>query len=330
MKNFEYAIPDSIEKALEYLNAEKSHLKAGGIDLVDMMKEGIIEPKRLVNIRALKALKFIREDGDGNLGIGPAVTLNDLADDGKIKEKFNALAQAAGGVASPQIRNTATLGGNILQRPRCWYFRSSDFHCSRKGGDTCFALDGENQYHAIFANSDGCAIVHPSGTAVALMALDARIIISDGNDEREVKIEEFFITPDTDIGKENILKPNEIITAIIIPSALREHQSFYFKHKEKATFDWPLADVAVAMKLDSKSCQDVRIILGAAAPVPWRSKDAEAILLGKKIDKNVIKKAAEAAVANAEPLDLNAYKIPLFKTIIYRSICWTVGIDPMT
>jgi xanthine dehydrogenase YagS FAD-binding subunit len=329
MKNFEYAIPESIEKTFDYLNSSNSVLKAGGVDLLDLMKEQLDSPTRLVNIRDLEELRFLKEDDNGSFLIGPGKTLSEIAADASINKSYKAVAQAAGGVASVQIRNSATIGGNLCQRPRCWYFRSTDFNCSRKGGDTCFAIDGENQYHAIFDNADGCAIVHPSATAVALMALNAKLIISDGKKDKEISIEEFFIRPAENIEKENILNKNEMIITIIIPAESKDYLSYYYKHKEKQSFDWPLADVAVALRLEGEKCLEARIVLGSAAPVPIRSMSAEKALINNSINKDTAMKAAEAALENGEPLSLNAYKVPLFKTIIFRTICQAVGIDPM-
>jgi xanthine dehydrogenase YagS FAD-binding subunit len=329
MNNFEYAIPDSLDKTFEYLRSSHTQVKAGGIDLLDLMKEDLAAPGRLVTIRDLVELKFLDMDKDGRMQIGPALTLSELAVHKKLKGAYRALAQAAAKAATPLIRNAASLGGNLCQRPRCWYFRSNDFNCTRKGGNICFALDGENQYHAIFGNSDGCAIVHPSATAVALMALDAQINISNGDDQKEIPIDEFFVTPAQDIQKENVLAANELITAVIIPSAMKNYISFYCKLKEKQSSDWPLADVAVALQMNGNVCKDARIVLGSAAPVPMRSKNAEAVLMNKKLDKLTATQASEAALENAEPLSLNAYKIPVFKTVIYRTICQAVGIDPL-
>ena len=329
MNNFEYAIPESLDKALEYLEVKQSRLKAGGIDLLDQMKEDLIAPERLVNIRDLADLKFVNKEKSGDLHIGPALTLSELAVHKELTGALRALAQAAGNIASPQVRNAATLGGNLCQRPRCWYFRSEDFPCTRKGGDTCYALDGENQYHAILGNSDGCAIVHPSGTAVALMALDAQVVIKSREDEKSVSINDFFITPAQNIEKENILADGEIISAITIPAEMQNYVSIYIKQKEKQTYDWPLADVAVSLKIKGDRCEDARIVLGSAAPVPWRAVEAEEVLKNKKVDINNAMKAAEAALENAEPLTLNKYKIPVFKTVIYRTICMAVGIDPI-
>ena len=196
MNNFEYALPASIAEVFQYLNSASAIVKAGGVDIIDLMKEELIAPKRLVNILTLPELLIVKEDAKHGLLLGPNVILADLAAHPLIRNSYHALAQAAADVATPQIRNMATLGGNLCQRPRCWYFRNIQFPCARKGGNSCYSLDGENQYHAIFGNADGCAIVHPSGTAVALMALDARLQIENGRDpQRVVSIENFFITP---------------------------------------------------------------------------------------------------------------------------------------
>ncbi len=330
MNNFEFAIPTSIAEVFQYLNSEAAIIKAGGVDIIDLMKEELLAPKRLVNICSLPELLIIKEDAKRGLLLGPNVILADLASNQLVFNSYRALAQAAADVATPQIRNMATLGGNLCQRPRCWYFRNIQFPCSRKGGNTCYSLDGENQYHAIFGNSDGCAIVHPSGTAVALLALDARLQIENSKDlRRAVNIENFFITPAQDITRENILKQGELITEINIPLEMKKYKSYYFKQKEKQAFDWSIAEVAVALQLSGKRCQNARIVLGSAAPVPWRVKSAEDILKETTINKTSARQASEIAMQGAEPLELNRYKIQVFKAVIYRTICWTAGIDPL-
>jgi xanthine dehydrogenase YagS FAD-binding subunit len=330
MNNFEYALPASIDEVFQHLNSDDAIIKAGGVDLLDLLKEELLFPKRLVQIRTLPELQVIEEDAEHGLLLGPNIILADLAEHRLIKSSYRALAQAAAEVATPQIRNMATLGGNLCQRPRCWYFRNNQFYCSRKGGDTCFALDGENQYHAIFGNADGCAIVHPSSMAVALAALDARLQI-DNKDlrRREVSIENFFIIPAQDITRENILKQGDLITQISIPLVMKKYKTYYFKQKEKQAFDWSIAEVAAALHLSGKHCRDARIVLGAAAPVPWRVKAAEDILKEETINKISARQAAEIAMQGAEPLELNRYKIQVFKTVIYRTICWATGIDPL-
>jgi xanthine dehydrogenase YagS FAD-binding subunit len=330
MNNFEYAIPVEINEVFRYLDTAEAVIQAGGVDLIDLMKEELIVPRRLVHIRSLPELLIIKEDAKRGLVLGPSIILADLAANQLIRNSYRALAQAAVNVATPQIRNRATLAGNLCQRPRCWYFRNINFPCSRKGGTTCFSLDGENQYHAIFGNADGCAIVHPSGMAVALMALDARLLIDNGKEKREVPVENFFVTPAQDITRENILSRGELITEINIPFRMKKYQSYYFKQKEKQAFDWSIADVAVALQLNGKHCRDARIILGAAAPVPWRVTAAENILKGSIVGKTSARRSAEMAMQGAEPLELNRYKIPLFKAVIYRTICWAAGIDPLS
>lgn len=327
MNKFEFAIPEKLTDVFDCLKESDSVVKAGGIDLLDLMKEGIAKPKRLVNIRHLQELNFIKKD-DRGLIIGANVTLAELAASKELTGAYRALAQAADAAATPQIRHAATLGGNLCQRPRCWYFRSEDFNCARKGGDVCFALDGENQYHAILGNNDGCVIVHPSATAVALMALDAKLKIVSEDAAREIPIAEFFVAPAQDISREHILEENELIAEIVLPPAPKGFTSFYSKQKEKQAFDWPIADVAVGLTLDGNKCKDARVVLGSAAPIPWRAPGAEAALKNQTLTVNIAKKAAQAGVREATPLSLNAYKIRVFKAIIYRTICRSAGIDP--
>ncbi len=328
MNKFEFANPQNLDDALSFLKTKNAFVKAGGIDLLDLMKEGIMTPQRLVNIRDLEELKSIKPDDAGALHLGASVTLAELASHPVIRKKYRALAQAAAEVATPQVRNSATLAGNLCQRPHCWYFRSGDFDCLRKGGDTCFAVDGENQYHAIFGNDDGCVIVHPSATAVALSALQARLRITHRKSTREISIAEFFVTPDQDITKENTLQAGEIITEIVLPPVAGGVKSFYFKQKEKQAFDWPIADVAAVLTMKQGTCTDARIVLGAAAPVPWRIQKAETVLKNKAVTVKVAKEAARVALNDATPLSGNAYKVTVFKTMIYRTICWAAGIDP--
>lgn len=329
MRKFEYAQPENVANVFPLLDKPDSVLKAGGVDLLDLMKEGIVQPNRLVNIRSLPELKFMREEKDG-WHLGPAVTLAELADNPKLNSgPYRCLSQAAAGAATPQIRNMATLAGNLCQRPRCWYFRSEDFHCARKGGDICFAMDGENQYHAIFGNQDGCAIVHPSAIAVALSAFGAKLTIKDGKKERQIAISDFFVPPATDITREHILKPTELITDIILPKPTGNTVSFYFKQKEKQAFDWPISEVAVVLEMDGNTCRDARIVLGAAAPIPWRIEKAENKLKGKTIGVELARRAADAALQDATPLSQNGFKVPVFRAVIYRTICWAASVDPL-
>jgi xanthine dehydrogenase YagS FAD-binding subunit len=259
------------------------------------------------------------------LRVGPLVTLSKLSEDANVRARFTALADAAGHAATPQIRNMATLGGNLLQRPRCWYFRNNAFPCRKKGGETCYAQEGENQYHAIF-NNGLCAIVHPSATACALIALGATIELSGAKDKRTVKAEEFFILPSVDLHRENSLRDDELLTEVTVPAMPTGARSAYIKLGEKESFDWPIAEVAVVIERDAAgTCTAARVVLGAASPVPHRAAEAETQLVGKQIDVSVARAAAIAALKKATPLSLNGYKLAVFEAIIERAILAAVG-----
>ena len=301
-------------------------VKAGGIDLLDLLKEGLLAPAKIVNLQELPGLETIAEDESGGVRIGSMVTLAAAAGHPLLRQRYAALAAALGSSASPQIRNVATLGGNLLQRPRCWYFRSHAYHCLRKGGGHCFAISGENQYHAIFNNMP-CAIVHPSTAATMLVALDATVELRDGADgTRRLSLEEFFVTPERDVQRENDLRPHEILTAIRLPKPSASLRTAYMRQGEKDSFDWPLADVAVTLDIGKDgACKRASIILGAAAPVPYRAKAAEAALIAKRVEEKAAAEAASAALSGATPLSKNAYKLPLFEALVRRAILKAVA-----
>ena len=296
-------------------------VKAGGIDVLDLLKEGLLTPAKIVNLKEVPSLDTIVEDESGGVRIGAMVTLAAAAAHPLLRKRFAALAEALRGSASPQIRNVATLGGNLLQRPRCWYFRSRAYHCLRKGGGHCFAISGENQYHAIF-NNMACAIVHPSTAATMLVALNATVELRGGGDDaRRLPLEEFFVAPERDIQRENDLRPHEILTAIRLPKPATDLRVAYIRQGEKASFDWPLADVAVTLDIDPAGvCRSASLILGAAAPVPHRAKAAELLLKGNRISEVTAAQAARAALDGASPLAKNGYKLPFFETLVRRAI----------
>lgn len=334
MKSFEWVSPRDVTQAVDGATAtvaaamtsqsgrpstDAAVIKAGGIDLLDLMKEGLLTPRRLVSLRDIPGLDRIAPD-NGSLRIGANVTLAQLAGDPAVRARYRALADAAGASASPQIRHVATIGGNLLQRPRCWYFRSRAHHCARKGGDTCFAFAGENQYHAIF-DHNGCAIVHPSTSATALVAFGASLELSDKTGARRaVKLEDFFVLPEVDIHRENDLKPGELVTAVLLPAQPPTASSVHMKFAEVESFDWSVADVAVVLNVVDGVCHKAAVVLGAAAPVPHRVKAAETALIGKTIDEAVALAAAHAALQGAMPLTKNAYKLPLFETLVRRAV----------
>jgi len=298
-----------------------SIVKAGGVDVLDLMKESLLAPAKVVSIGSTPGLDTIEFGADGSVRIGALATLAQIADDAHARKAFPALTDAVAGSASPQIRNVATLGGNLLQRPRCWYFRSADFHCLRKGGGHCFAIPGENRFHAIFDNHL-CAIVHPSTAATALVALGASIELVDADGaRREVRLEDFFVRPDRDVQRENDLKPREILTAVKLPALPASARMAHVKIAEKESFDWPLADVAALIDFGADGrCASASIVLGAAAPTPHRAKSAESLLVGQRIDEAVAAAAGRAAIDGATPLSGNAYKLPLFETAVRRAI----------
>jgi xanthine dehydrogenase YagS FAD-binding subunit len=315
ISRFEWTNAKSVPDALAQLDG-KAMFKAGGIDLIDRLKEGIDSPSRLVNIRTIPGLDRITPDANG-LRIGPLVTLAQLDTDKNVRANYTALADAAGHAATPQIRNMATAGGNLLQRPRCWYFRNEQFHCFKKGGNKCFAQEGENEYHAIFDNRL-CAIVHPSAVGVALTALGAKLELTSKNGKREVAIEDFWVRPEQDINRENSLAAGEMITAITVPNV--NGRSAYLKLAEKESFDWPLAEVAVVLSQAAGRVSKASIILGAAAPVPLRAKAAEAALVGQPLTEQSARAATTAALQGATPLANNTYKLPIFEAVIRRTI----------
>ncbi len=338
MKNFAWSVarsPGEAATAASSLVADAmiapaddgaSIVMAGGLDVVDLMKEGLLAPARIVALRGAAGLDAIDDRGDGGLRIGAMVTLSRLAEHDGARRSFPALTEAVANSATPQIRNVATLGGNLLQRPRCWYFRAAEYRCLRKGGGHCFAISGDNRYHAIFDNRL-CAIVHPSTAATALVALGASIELVDGvGGRREVRLEDFLISSDRDVQRENDLRPNEILAAIKLPALPASARMAHVKIAEKASSDWPLADVAALVDLGPDGrCASASIILGAAAPTPHRAKSAEGVLVGQRIDETVARNAGRAALDGATPLSGNAYKLPLFETAVRRAILKAVG-----
>lgn len=327
MKSFERLQPASWEDAVKLLATARgkrisSEAKGAGTELLDRLKEYNLAPDQVVDLRRLTAHSSIRRNPSGGVSIGALVTLTNVAEG--VREDFPALADACLGAATPQIRNAATLAGNLCQRPRCWYFRSAEFQCLKKGGTECLAQAGENEFHAVFGNNT-CAIVHPSAAGVALVALDARIETLAADGSRTLGAADFFQRPEVDIFAENALKPGELIVEIHVdkPRGLR---SAYRKIKQKQSFDWPLADAAVAFRAEEGAAKDVRIVIGSAAPVPFRAKSAEALVEGKAIDAALAARAGAAALEGATPLDKNAYKLPIVAAVVRRTLLACAGL----
>jgi xanthine dehydrogenase YagS FAD-binding subunit len=322
LKAFAYVNAANEQDAVAALSTERGRFlpMAGGMDLLGSMKDFIVTPERLVNIKNLD--QTVTADS-GGLRIGAAVKLADLAGHAVVRRQYPALATAADGVGTPQIRNMATVGGNIMQRPRCWYFRNEEFHCLKKGGSRCFAVDGENQYHAIFGDGP-CHIVHPSSLAVPAIAYGARFRIVGPKGAREIDAGEFFQMPSANLYGETVLQPNEILTHLVLP--LPGQRSASYEVRFKQSHDWPLALASVNLTMNGDTVRAARVVLGAVAPVPWRTPAAERVLAGKAVSEAVATEAATAALAGAKPLSGNAYKIHIARTAVRRAILRAAGL----
>jgi xanthine dehydrogenase YagS FAD-binding subunit len=319
MKSFELARPTSVAQARELL-AERpgAAFKAGGIDLLDHLKEHLVEPPRLVDLKSIAGMRDIAAQPDGSLRIGPLATLADVAAHAGVRQTHRALAQACGEAASPQIRNVATIGGNLLQRPRCWYYRLESYKCIKKGGDTCYAIAGENRYHVIFGGGPSFP-PHPSNAAVPLVAYGASFVLDGPKGPRTVPAAEFFVLPDKDPTRENVLEPGELLVEVKLPAA-KGWKSAYYEVRERQAFDWPLVSAAIAIKAEGGVVKDARVVLGQVAPVPWRSQAAEKALVGKAVGAASAEAAGKAAVEGAQPMTDNGYKVDLVTTLVRRTV----------
>lgn len=322
MKAFDYLVAHSLDAALAANDPAKVRLKAGGIDLIDLMKERLAPPGApdvVLTIDRLDDLRGIRES-DGGLLIGATTTLADVARSDLVKAKCRALWDVTAHAATPQVRERATVGGNLCQRPRCWYFRNAEFDCLKKGGPTCFAVEGESRYHAILGGGP-CHIVHPSNLAPALVALDAQVLIRSARaGERRVAARDFFALPRDSMFREHTLDDGEIVTGVLLPTP--PTQSAAIEFREKQSFDWPIAIAAVARHADGW-----RVALGAVAPVPWFSKPASDLLGNADVTLDLATRAGDAAASEARPMRDNAYKVQLVKVAVKRSLLAAAGLE---
>jgi xanthine dehydrogenase YagS FAD-binding subunit len=317
MKNFEYIYPKDLASIPKILAEQKgkSAIQAGGTDLLARMKEGITEPQQLLNLKTIKDLNFIREESDG-LHIGATTLLVDLAES-REAQAFPGLVEAALSISTIQLRNMGTVGGNLCQRPRCWYYKSRHFPCARKSGDICYAVGGENKYHCILGGGP-CFIVHPSDLAPMLVALGAQVTIMGPDKSRTIPVQELFVLPETDILHETILKPDELVTEVFVPK--QNTTSHYVKFKERKSFDFAMVSVAVAAQMNGQTLNNVRIAMGGVAPIPWRARKAEKALEGKPATPENVLKAAEEELADATAMDQNEYKFLLTKNLLKRTV----------
>jgi xanthine dehydrogenase YagS FAD-binding subunit len=327
MHRFAYLQPQTPAAAAAVL-AENTNalLKAGGVDVLDLLKERIVSPTLIVDISQIPELRTVTVDAEsGTLRIGTLTTFAQIATHAEVRKNWPALLHVASGVATPQVRNMATLGGNLCQRPRCWYFRQEEYLCRKRGGTRCFAQEGDNRYHAIFANQT-CASVHPSAAAIPLLAYEATLhVIDKGGKERPIPLREFFLTPEQDVQREHILKRDDILTTITVPRLPQQAGSAYMNLKHKQSFDWPLVAAAVVLHLDNGKVRDARVVLGSVAPVPIRSTAVEQVLIGNTISDEVATRVGHAATKGAVPLTANGYKVPLLAELVRRTVLKAAG-----
>jgi xanthine dehydrogenase YagS FAD-binding subunit len=324
VKTFAYVNATNEKEAIAALGNQRGRVLplAGGQDLLALMKDYILQPEQVVNVKGLDTT--IAATPDGGLRIGAAVRLVDVAGHTGVMKTYPALAESASEAGTPQIRNVGTVGGNLCQRPRCWYFRNEDFPCLKKGGPRCFAVDGENQFHAIFGEGP-CHIVHASSLAVPLVAYGARLRVAGPGGEREVPAAEFFVMPDRRLFGENVLEPNELVTHVILPP-LGDVKTGHYEVRFRQSHDWPIAFATVALTMNGGVVRAARVVMGAVAPIPWRSEAAEKVLTGNSITEELAAKAADAAVADARPMSGNAYKVPVARTAVRRAILKAGGL----
>jgi xanthine dehydrogenase YagS FAD-binding subunit len=325
LKAFAYVNASNEREALAGLDAQRGRVLpiAGGMDLLGLMKNYIAQPDRLVNVKSLDAT--IQASATAGVRIGAAVKLIELIEHPGIAKNYPALVTAAEEVGTPQIRNAGTVGGNIMQRPRCWYFRNEEFHCLKKGGARCFAVEGENQYHAIFGGGP-CHIVHPSSLAVPFIAYGAKFRVASPGGEREVDAGEFFELPADNLYGETVLKANELLTHVILPATSNVKAATY-EVRFKQSHDWPLAMASAVLTVDGNRVKSARVVMGAVAPIPWRAQAAEQALAGKTITEAVATEAANAAVAGATPMTQNSYKVQVARTAVKRAIMRAAGLQ---
>lgn len=323
MKSFENVDVKSVKQAVALLQKLRREGKSalpvsGGSELLQLMKDRVVTPAYLVNLKTIPGLSYIKEERS-SLRIGALTTLTEIEEHKGIQQKLLFFSRAAGEAASPQIRNAGTIGGNICQRPFCWYFRSNQFHCLRKGGEVCFAVSGDNRYHAILGGGPSY-IVHPSDLAPPLIALGARVKIVGPAGEKTIPLEKFFVPPQVDYKRENILGPDEILTEVQIPHPKPASKGFFHKARERLAWDHAIVSISTVVQGQGGVCQDARVVLGGVAPIPWRAAKAEDFLRGKRISEDIAQAAGKIALEGARPLKDNIYKVELAQSLIQRAL----------
>ena len=322
MQAFEYATPTKKEQ-IAVLLGDNGAVLAGGTDLLALIKDDIVTPKRLVNIKQIDGLRGVSYQPNSGLRIGALTTVAELSDNATVRQNYLVLTESAIEAASPQIRNLATIGGNMCQRPRCWYFRNGMGLLAMKDGQSLVRA-GDNRYAAILGNDGSALFVSPSTIAPVLIVLGAKIRLysakASGSGMRELALEKFFVIPTQEGQREHDLQPDEIVAEIIVPPPSKNLKAASYEVRQRASFDWPLAHAAVALEMDGNTVKSARVVLGQVAPVPWVSEEAAAALVGKPVNNDTAMAAANAAVAKAKPLSRNKYKLTLTKAAVKRAV----------
>jgi len=320
MQAFRYMQAKTVDEALDPVPDSGPRFVAGGTTLVDLMKLNVETPHSLVDINLLP-LDQVEATADGGLKVGALVRNSDLANHAEVKARYAVLSEALLSGASPQLRNMATTGGNLLQRTRCYYYRDIHYACNkREPGSGCPAQDGFNRIHAVLGGSDQCVATHPSDMAVAMMALEAVVHAKGTKGERQIALEDFYLVPGTTPHKENVLEPGELITYVTLPKLAAGTRSHYLKLRDRAQYEFALASAAVAAQVEGGRIRRVRIALGGVGTKPWRAKEAEAVLEGKPAQTKHFEEAAEEAMKDAKPLQYNGFKIELAKQALVRTL----------
>ena len=318
MKPFAYARPKAVTEALELARGGAT-VMAGGTDLLGLMKDGILAPERIVDIRELEPLRgWTRTKGKG-LRIGALVSLAELETSAELAKLMPIVGEALRPAATLQLRTMGTVGGNLLQRNRCWYFRDEAYPCWLKGGVRCFAVDGDNRLHAI-VGAEECVAVAPSDLAPALIAYDASLALTGSRGSRTMPLSDLFVTPHGRVRREHAITPDELIVEVRVPENSLARRGAFDKAMERKTWGFALVSVAVSVKILGGVVRDARIVLGGVAPVPWRARDAERLLEGRALDDAACQAAADAALEKAEPLKDNGYKVPLARELVRRTL----------
>ena len=320
MKDFRIAQPRTVDE-LSALLAESEGtmaLMAGGTDLLDELKSGVSEPGTVVDLLSVQGLAEIVKSQDG-LRIGPLARVAELAESPAVSEDYPILREAALSLATPQLRNMGTVGGNLCQRPRCWYYRDPQTLCRKKGGASCFAAHGRNKYHAIFGGGL-CHIVHPSDLAPALISLGAKVMIGSTKGDKTLPLDEFFALPSVNVRRENVLENGHFLKGILVSAKKPGQRGTYVKLKERGTWDFAVASAAVTGTVSGRVFSEIRIVLGGVAPVPWRLRKAEDLLQGKPVTETLIATATQEALADARPLAENAYKKDMAAAAVKRAV----------